>query len=85
MSLCHVHRALDVLEVIAKVLGFNEEQKRAVGLLPPTPAALISTLLTAVVGTPKPLPPIEVGLLLDKLTLVLCTKSYYTVLYCTVV
>jgi hypothetical protein len=42
-----------VLKIIAKVLAFNDEQLIAVGLKVP-PIDIFATILTTVIGKPKP-------------------------------
>ncbi|CAM6031412.1 unnamed protein product, partial [Sphagnum compactum] len=49
------NRSQDVLELITKILGFTDDQKEAVGLtVLKGPAAIITSIFTAVVGKPAP-------------------------------
>jgi len=48
-------RSKDVLELIAKMLSFSDDQKAAIGL---GPTSLIASLLGTVVG--KPAPPVDI-------------------------
>jgi len=52
-------RPLDGLQLLARVLGFTEEQQEVVGLLVPKDINLIGTLYTTIVGAP-PKPPVNV-------------------------
>ena len=55
---CLICRSKDVLELIAKMLSFSDEQKEAVGL---GPTSLIASLLVTVVGKPTPPADLEVS------------------------
>ena len=49
-------RPLDGLQLLARVLGFTEEQQEVVGLLVPKDINLIGTLYTTIVGAPPKTP-----------------------------